>query len=136
MNEKKNKTISERKMSLVCNYTFYDQIYLFENQTNPIHYDKVLQYQRFIFGLKNGVLYNIISYNDSDFKTKIFRKNSISIANGTYIQGTISNDDKILQIESIIKIFLSSHTDSSNTYMIAFTANKIYILMFCICNTR
>ena len=64
-------------------------MYLFKNQTNPIHYDKVLQYQRFIFGLKNGVLYNIISYNDSDFKTKIFRKNSDckwNIHPRTYIQ--------------------------------------------------
>ena len=120
----KNKTISERKMALVCNYTFYSPIFHFENQTNPIHYDIVLQYQRFIFGVKSGVLYNIISYNESDFKTKIFRKNSISLANGTYIYGDKSYNDKILQIEAIIKIFLSSHTD---TYMIVFVTNKIYI---------
>lgn len=94
----KNKTISERKMALVCNYTFYSPIFHFENQTNPIHYDIVLQYQRFIFGVKSGVLYNIISYNESDFKTKIFRKNSISLANGTYIYGDKSYNDKILQI--------------------------------------
>ena len=122
----KNKTSSLPAMK--CNYTFYDISYQLENQTNPIHYDKILQYQRFIFGLKGGVLYNVISYNASDFKTTIFRKNSISISNGTYIEGNKNfGSDKILQIESIINIFLSHETETSNTYMVAFVSGKIYI---------
>ena len=55
-------------------------------------------------------------------KLKFLEK--IQFANGTYIYGDKSYNDKILQIEAIIKIFLSSHTD---TYMIVFVTNKIYI---------
>ena len=47
-----NQTLAKNKTSslpaMKCNYTFYDISYQLENQTNPIHYDKILQYQRFM----------------------------------------------------------------------------------------
>ena len=123
----KNKT-SSPIIAMKCNYTFYDTSYQLENQTNPNHYDKIIQYQRFIFGLKGGVLYNVISYNGSDFSTTIFRKNSISLSNGTYIEGNKHyGSDKILPMESIINIFLSHEDNTSNTYIIAVVSGKIYI---------
>ena len=60
------------KANFKCDYDIYPPEYEQQVKSPKRGYDKILRYQRNVFGLSNGALYNIIDYQDRDYLTSIY----------------------------------------------------------------
>ena len=60
------------KANFKCDYDIFPPDYEQQVKTPKRGYDKIIRYQRNIFGLSNGHLYNLIDYQDRDYLTAIY----------------------------------------------------------------
>ena len=122
-----NNSKDNKNVSVSFYYKYLSPHYREKIKPTQKYYTQVIHINRFIFGLSNGKLYNIIDYEKKDHLTTMIKQEASSTNNTFFYYD--NNKSSNIQIQSIESIFACVDTKSNTSYIVAFdkSNNKTYL---------
>ena len=118
------------KANFKCDYDIFPPDYEQQVKTPKRGYDKIIRYQRNIFGLSNGHLYNLIDYQDRDYLTAIYpseygkvKEVKAKTKNETQ-KDSFDEKKNIMSLSNIKDAFIAINKTNNNPVMITLLKNE------------